>query len=224
MIKIAFADDKAVNRSVFQNKVHSFNDLQLVFIAENGHDCLEQLKGLPLQQQPEVVFVDLEMPGLDGIQTIQLAKSIYPNIHFIVLTVFDDDDKIFEAIKAGASGYLLKEENAISLRNAITYALDFGGSPMSPGIARKAFELLSKADIKFDKSGQSTIIDTLLSEREKEILRHTINGFDAKKIAEILSISVLTVRKHIANMYEKLHVQSKAQIMQMAHKNKWFEN
>src|SRR5215813_6880775 len=129
MIRIAFVDDKAVNRQAFQNKITSFNDLDLIFIAINGHDCLEQLKGLSLNHQPQVVFVDLEMPEMDGIQTIQLAKALYPNIHFIVLTVFDDDDKIFEAIKAGASGYLLKEENAVSLRNAVTSALEYGGSP-----------------------------------------------------------------------------------------------
>jgi len=224
MIRVAFVDDRPVNRTAISSKITSFNDLDLIFVAENGHDCLEQLKGLPLQQQPHVMFVDLERPGLDGIQTIQLAKSVYPHIHFIVLTVFDDDDKVFEAIKAGASGYLLKEENAISLRNAITYVIEFGGSPMSPAIARKAFQLLSKADIQFEKTERTEKLDGLLSEREKEILQHTINGFDAKKIAELLDISVLTVRKHIANMYEKLHVQSKAQIIQMAHKNKWFEN
>jgi len=222
MIKVAFVDDKSVNRSSFQTKIASFNDLELVFVAENGDDCLEQLKGLSLSFQPQVVFVDLEMPGMDGIQTIQLAKSLYPNIYFIVLTVFDDDDKIFEAIKAGASGYLLKDENAVSLRNAITYAMEYGGAPMSPAIARKAFDLLSKAKIKMEKPQKQSHLDSILSEREKEILQYTINGFDAKKVAEQLDISVLTVRKHIANIYEKLHIQSKAQLLQIAHKNKWF--
>src|SRR5882757_1235460 len=103
MTRVAFVDDKSVNRASFTNKIGSFNDLEIVFIAVNGHDCLEHLKGLPLNLQPQVVFVDLEMPELNGIQTIQLAKSYYPQIHFIVLTVFDDDDKIFEAIRAGAT-------------------------------------------------------------------------------------------------------------------------
>jgi DNA-binding NarL/FixJ family response regulator len=222
MTRVAFVDDKAVNRSSFANKIGSFTDLEIAFIAVNGNECLEQLKGLPLNQQPHVVFVDLEMPELDGIQTIQLAKSYYPQIHFIVLTVFDDEDKIFEAIKAGATGYLLKEENAISLRNAITHAIEFGGAPMSPAIARKAFDLLSKAKVNVEIAPKKTVLDQLLSEREKQILQHMINGFDAKRIAEILDISTLTVRKHISNIYEKLHVNSKAQIISLAYQKKWF--
>src|SRR5688572_90280 len=109
MTIIAYADDKAVNRNTFRQKLESYDDLELVFIAVNGDDCLEQLKGLPVNRQPRIIFVDLEMPGLDGIQTIQIAKVLYPHIHFVVLTVFDDDEKIFEAIQAGASGYLLKD-------------------------------------------------------------------------------------------------------------------
>jgi DNA-binding NarL/FixJ family response regulator len=224
MIKVAFVDDKPVNRSSFTNKIRSFNDLEMVFVAVNGNDCLEHLKGLPYNQQPQVVFVDLEMPELDGIQTIQLAKSFYSHIHFIVFTVFDDDDKIFEAIKAGASGYLLKDENAISIRNAITHAIEYGGAPMSPAIARKAFDLLGKSSRAAEIPVAASVLDQLLSEREKEILQHTINGLDAKRIAEILDISVLTVRKHTANIYEKLHVNSKAQIISLAHQKKWFHN
>jgi DNA-binding NarL/FixJ family response regulator len=222
MTRVALADDKLVNRSSFANKIGSFNDLEIVFIAVNGNECLEHLKGLPLNQQPHVVFVDLEMPELDGIQTIQLAKSYYPQIHFIVLTVFDDEDKIFEAIRAGAAGYLLKDENAISLRNAITHAIEFGGAPMSPAIARKAFDLLSKAQVNVERPAPKNVFDQLLSEREKQILQHMINGFDAKRIAEILDISTLTVRKHISNIYEKLHVNSKAQIISLAYQKKWF--
>jgi DNA-binding NarL/FixJ family response regulator len=225
MTTVAFVDDKPVNRTSFAGKIRSFNDLELVFVATDGDDCLNQLKGLPAFRQPQVVFVDLEMPGLNGIQTIQLAKTIYPLIHFIVLTVFDDEDKIFEAIRSGASGYLLKEENAVSLRNAITNAIEYGGAPMSPAIARKAFNLLGKSKLaEKEDSLQENMLDGLLSEREKQILEHTIHGADAKYIAETLNISVLTVRKHIANIYGKLHVNSKAQVISMAHQKKWFNN
>ncbi|MEI9809579.1 MAG: response regulator transcription factor [Bacteroidota bacterium] len=79
-------------------------NLQLVFSAENGNQCLEELKGLPYNLLPQVIFMDIEMPELDGIETIRLAKALYPSVHFIVLTVFEDDDKIFEAIKAGGIG------------------------------------------------------------------------------------------------------------------------
>ena len=165
--------------------------------------------------------MDLEMPQMNGIQAIAIAKSLYPQIQFIVLTVFDDDEKIFEAIKVGASGYLLKHETGMVLRDAITNVLEFGGAPMSPAIARKSLSMLSKSDFNNNSSGSMNNVDGILSEREKEILQHTINGRDAKKIAVILKISVLTVRKHIANIYEKLHVNSKAQIISLAHKNNW---
>jgi DNA-binding NarL/FixJ family response regulator len=220
-VKIGLVDDKAVNRSSVTDKIRQFEDLDLCFIAVNGNDCLEQLKGLPLEKMPQVVFMDLEMPEMDGVQTISIARALYPGIFFIVLTVFDDDDKIFEAIKAGANGYLLKDENAIALHNAITTVLEHGGAPMSPAIARKALELLSKAQRSTEKAADSNILDTLLTEREKEILLHTINGLDAKRIAATLDISVLTIRKHIANVYQKLHVNSKAQVISLAHKNNW---
>lgn len=221
-VRIGLVDDKAVNRTSIADKITQFEDLQFCFSASNGHDCLEQLKGLPLEKIPHVIFMDLEMPGLDGVQTISLARSMYPDIYFIVLTVFDDDDKIFEAIKAGAHGYLLKDESAIALHNSITNVVENGGAPMSPAIARKAFEMLGKSQQPYEtKQTDSKLLDTLLSEREKEILLHTINGYDAKRIASMLDLSVLTIRKHIANIYQKLHVNSKAQVISLAHKNNW---
>jgi len=221
-IKIGLVDDKAVNRSSVSDKIKQFEDLDFCFMAVNGNDCLEQLKGLPFEKMPRVIFMDLEMPEMDGVQTISLARALYPEIFFIVLTVFDDDDKIFEAIKAGAHGYLLKDESAVTLHNAITNVVEGGGAPMSPAIARKALGLLSKSSLQTTtKDPEPSLLDTIVTEREKEILLHTINGYDAKRIAGILDISVLTIRKHIANIYQKLHVNSKAQIICLAHKNNW---
>lgn len=218
---LAITDDKAINRNTFREKLRSFNELQIVFIAIDGNDCLEQLKGLPIAKHPKIIFMDLEMPGLDGIQTIGIAKAMYPHIHFIVLTVYDDNEKIFEAIRAGASGYLLKDESADMINNAIDNVLNFGGAPMSPAIARKALDMLGSRH----QAGAATApseMDAMLSEREKEILQHTIRGCDAKTIAEITGISVLTVRKHTSHIYQKLHVNSKAQVISLAHQRKWF--
>lgn len=221
-LRIGIVDDKAVNRSSVSDKIKQFEDLSICFVAVNGNDCLAQLKGLPLEKMPQVIFMDLEMPEMDGVQTISLARALYPEIFFIVLTVFDDDDKIFEAIKAGAHGYLLKDESAIALHNAITNVVESGGAPMSAAIARKAFDMLGKAQLQAEnKKNDPHLLDTLLTEREKEILLQTINGLDAKRIASMLDISVLTIRKHIANIYQKLHVNSKAQIINLAHKNNW---
>ncbi len=220
-IRVAFVDDNMVNRNTFVRKIQSFDDLEISFVAAKGDICLEKLKELSPEKIPQVLFVDLEMPNISGIQLIQIVKVLYPSIHLIVLTVFDDDERIFEAIKAGANGYLLKDDNAISLRNAITNSLDQGGAPMSPSIARKTLEILSKASVKTTTTEKTeTSLNNLLSEREKEILQYTIKGFSPKQIAETLYISIFTVRKHIANIYEKLHVSSSAQIMGLAFKNK----
>lgn len=221
---IGLVEDKAINRNTFQEKIKFNLDLEMLFIAVNGNDCLSQLKGLPYNKQPSIIFMDLEMPELDGIQTIQIAKALYPHIHFIVLTVFDDDEKIFDAIRSGAEGYLLKDETGEQITMAITNILTFGGAPMSPAIARKALKILSNSNYNPSVSQKNNEVSTLLSEREKEILHYTIKGFDAKRIAEITSISVLTVRKHISNIYQKLHVNSKAQVMNMAHQRNWFKS
>ena len=221
LINIGITDDKSINRKNIAEKINQFEDLKVCFTAVNGSDCLEQLKGLPLDKMPHVIFMDIEMPEMDGIQAISIAHSIYPHIFFIVLTIFDDDDKIFEAIKAGAHGYLLKDENAVALRNAIISVAENGGAPMSAAIARKALQLLSQSTVNFvEKRTDVYDVGALLSEREKEILQHTVNGHDAKRIAEITGISVLTVRKHIANIYQKLHVNSKAQAMRIAYDKK----
>lgn len=217
--KIALAEDNMVNRNTFMQKLKVTDNLQLVFSAANGNECLEQLKGLPHQSLPQVIFMDLEMPKLDGIETIRIAKSLYPQIHFVVLTVFDDDEKIFEAIKAGASGYLLKHEPASVLQDAIISVLEFGGAPMSPAVARKTLKILSNATTAAEVTPGA--LPAVITDREQELLQYMVNGWDAKRIASALNISVLTVRKHIANIYEKLHVNSKAQVISLAHKNKW---
>ena len=165
-IRVALVDDNRVNLNTFARKIQASSDLTLVFMANGGNDCLERLKELPESRYPQVLFVDIEMPVLDGIEFIRIAKVLYPDIFYIVLTVFDDDDKLFEAIQAGASGYLLKDDNAISLRNAITIALEDGGAPMSPPIARKALALLSNSTLNEALPGKKeSALDGLLHAR-----------------------------------------------------------
>jgi DNA-binding NarL/FixJ family response regulator len=217
---IALAEDNPVNRNSFVQKMELLPEYRLLFTAVNGKEFLDNLKKLSYNNLPKAVFIDLEMPEMNGIQAIAIAKSLYPDIEFIVLTVFDDDTKIFEAIRAGASGYLLKHASAQNLKDALISVLEFGGVPMSPSIARKALQLLSDGD----KRNQT--VDPLppnITPREKEILKHMVRGWDAKRIADELFISVMTVRKHIANIYQKLHVSSQAQIISVAYQQKWFK-
>jgi DNA-binding NarL/FixJ family response regulator len=217
---VALAEDNQVNRNTFLQKINLLNNLNLVFVAVNGHDCMEQLKGLPPAKIPQVIFMDLEMPGMDGAEAIRLLSPLYPKIYFIVLTVFDEEEKIFEAIKAGASGYLLKHEPAEVLAEAVLNVVEFGGAPMSPAIARKALKMMSRTSL--PDAVVNNPLPHWITAREEEILEQMVSGRDAKNIAAELGISVTTVRKHIANIYEKLHVQSKAEVISMAHHNKWF--
>ncbi|MBS1509465.1 MAG: response regulator transcription factor [Bacteroidetes bacterium] len=221
---IALAEDNTINRNTFLQKIALLGNMDVAFVATNGNQCLKELRGMHPAKLPQVMFMDLEMPEMDGIQTIRLAKSMFRDIHFIILTVFDDDDRIFEAIKAGASGYLLKHEPANVLEEAVINVLEYGGAPMSPAIARKALQLLGKSSFKAATTPvKKMAVPDIITSREEEILKYMVAGWDAKKIASILDISINTVRNHIANIYEKLHVQSHPEVINMAHHNKWFE-
>lgn len=220
-MRIALAEDNLINRNTFRQKLRELGRHELIFSANNGNECLSELQKMGPGQLPEVIFVDLEMPEMGGIEMLTIAHSLYPTVHFIVLTVFDDDEKVFEAIRAGASGYLLKHESAAVLQDAITHVTEFGGAPMSPAIARKALHLLSQAHLPATKS-EAGELPAGLTDREKEVLEQMVKGWDAKKSALALDLSVLTVRKHIDNIYKKLHLNSKAQLISMAYQNKWF--
>ena len=216
-IRIAIVDDQIKNRLPLADRLTAHSEIKVIFTATDGNDFLEQLK----TQTIDVALVDIEMPNLNGIQAVQAASALYPHIRFIMLTVFDDDDKIFEAIKAGASGYLLKDNSVNSILDGIKQVLDLGGAPMSPGIARKALSMLSRATL---QSHQESDEASAISEREMEILKWMVNGLDYKAIAERLIISPNTVRKHIGNIYQKLHVNSKAQAIRLAMKKGWVKS
>ena len=163
------------------------------------------------------------MPVMDGIEAVTIAKEVYPDTHFLMLTVFDDDDKLFEAIKAGATGYLLKDEKVSSIVKAITEIVFEGGVPMSPRIARKVLGLLRNSPEEAPPTTENgTEDDHMLSTREMEILNRIVDGLNYQQIGERLFISPHTVRKHIANIYEKLHVSNKASAIKIAIRKKWF--
>jgi DNA-binding NarL/FixJ family response regulator len=222
-IQIAIVDDKQINRQTVKDKLAAYKEVQIILEARNGKDFLEQLKITKLM--PEVVLMDLEMPEMDGIETIAVASAAYPDIKFIVLTVFEDNDKIFESIKAGASGYLLKEDSAVNIIDAITNVYEHNGIPMNPGIARKAMELLRQMPIhtyREKEEDEKVKTDNAgLSDREMDVLKEMVSGKNYKAIGEKLFISPLTVRKHASHIYEKLHVNSRSQAINIAYKKKW---
>jgi DNA-binding NarL/FixJ family response regulator len=219
---IAIVDDKPYLRTSLKEKLASVeNDIQVVMEANDGTDFLAQMK--TVSKKPDVVLMDIEMNEMNGIETVLRAAPIYPGVKFIMLTVIDDEEKIFNAIKAGAHGYLLKEETAQNIIESIYQVYEDEGAPMSPGIARKAWRWLTSLKEQPETAtgtAAKTVTETL-SEREKEILKCNMEGKEYAQIAEQLFLSKHTVRQHMKNIYRKLHVSSKVEALQISLKNKW---
>jgi DNA-binding NarL/FixJ family response regulator len=219
-ITVGIVDDKSQNRLLFTERLNFSDEIQVVMTATDGNDFLDQMKKMDFQQRPSVILMDVEMAGMDGIVAVHTGKILYPDVHFLMLTVFDDDDKIFEAIKAGADGYILKNEKVSSIIDCIIQLSESGSAPMSPRIARKTLDMLMNASIPKMEKEDKEKNDYALSDREMEILRLTIDGYNYKQIATKLFLSSNTVKKHIANIYHKLHVTSKAQAIKIATKSR----
>lgn len=218
MISIAIADDnKIIAQSLIDKLKRYSKEIEVKFVARNGEDLLNKLKA---NKNIDLILMDIEMPVMDGITATLEVKNLYPQIKILILTVFDDDDKIFRAIQNGSSGYLLKDESPESIYNAIKIVME-GGGTMSSSIAAKILNLLSKAEIKSENKNKEQEFDNFdLSKREIEVLEKLKLGEDYKKIAEELFISPSTVRKHIENIYLKLQVHNKMQAVQKAMEHK----
>lgn len=214
MIRIGIADDKANNRSVIRNKLQRNNFIELVLEAVNGEDFLNKMKGMEENRRPQIVLMDLEMPLVDGVTAIATASVLYPDTRFVVLTIFDDDDKVFQAVRAGACGYILKEESSERLQEMILNLWENGAGPISPSIAYKILQLLQRPA---SSKPEAEANPFALSDREMEVLKLQSEGFDYKEIAARLFISPNTVKKHTISIYQKLHVNSKAQALRIAY-------
>ena len=165
-------------------------------------DAEEAVVGLP-ERQPDVVLMDIQLPGMSGIECIRRLKQQYPAMQIMMLTVLEDHDRIFQSLAAGASGYLLKKTPPVKLLDAIR-DLHAGGSPMSNQIARRVVQA-------FHMPAPVAKPSENLSTREHEILGHLAQGLLYKEIADRLDISIETVRTHVRNIYQKLHVRSRTQ-------------
>lgn len=218
---IGIVDDKPYLRNSLKEKLASIeNDITVVLEASDGAEFIRLMK--TAAPKPDVVLMDIEMNALNGIETIQRAAPLYPSVKFIMLTVFDDDERIFNAIKAGAHGYLLKEDTAQNIIDAVYQVHEDAGAPMSPGIARKAWKWLTSLTATPAAEKKDTRNEPEpLSEREKEILKCSMEGKEYAQIAEQLFLSKHTVRQHMKNIYAKLHVSSKVEALQISLKNKW---
>ncbi|SDC61340.1 response regulator transcription factor [Niabella drilacis] len=216
MIRIAITDDKKDLRRTLQEKLNEAGKYEVVFTAENGRDFLEKMREARKSAFPDVVLMDIDMPVMGGVEAVLQGKMRYPQTRFLMLTIFDEDEKIFNAIKAGASGYLLKDEPVAYIKKAITELMNNEGAPMSPSIARRALHLLMNATIDFKNTVPQPGGDNFqLSGREKEVLTFLMEGLEYKEIGQQMNVSPNTVRNHIANIYKKLHVTSKTQAIRV---------
>lgn len=218
MINVAIVDDKASNRNILEDKLRRDSSFTVVLKAGNGEEFLEKMKAMKESELPDVVLMDLEMPVMDGVAAIASGSSLYPSVKFVVLTVFDDDDKIFRAIRSGACGYLLKEESGPVITEMLMSLRESGAGPISPSIAYKILQMVQLQTPESKKEQEQKDENIFqLSEREKEILQLLSRGLEYKEIAARINISPNTVKKHTINIYQKLHVNSKAQALRIAY-------
>ena len=211
IINIAVVDDNHFLIKAVEEKLSFFDDIKIKFTAYNGAEIIEKLQ----TSVPHLILMDIEMPVKNGIEATIEIKNKWPQIKIIMLTVFDNDENIYKAIKGGADGYLLKDIEAPKLYEAILETLN-GGAAMTPSVAMKTLKLL-KNPVEF--SDISEIENIKLGKREIEVLEQLSSGLQYVAIAENLFISPATVRKHIENIYAKLEVHSKLEAVQKARKN-----
>ncbi|TXB64347.1 response regulator transcription factor [Vicingus serpentipes] len=213
MIRVAVAEDNGFLAKAVEEKISFFDDLKFKFRGANGNEFIGKLEQ---DHNVDVILMDIQMPEKDGISTTEYVKNKFPHIKILMLTVYDDDDNIFNAIQAGADGYLLKETNPEELHKAILDVLE-GGAAMTPSVALKTLNILRHPEkMTGDKVQQEEI---KLSSRETEILEQLSKGLNYQQIADNLIISPATVRKHIENIYKKLQVHNKMEAVQKAIKH-----
>ena len=205
---IIFEDNRSLRQGLFQ-LISGSDGFHCVGAYE---DCLDLLQNIE-DTKPDVVLMDIQMPGINGIEAVKMLREKYPELKILMQTIFEDNEKIFQSILAGASGYILKNTSPVRILDFIKETYE-GGAPMSPSVATKVLKIVAS-------QSTSETVDTFnLSDREKEVLSCLVKGMSYKLIANACFISIDTVRGHIRNIYEKLHVHSKGEAVATAIKSK----
>lgn len=211
--KIAIAEDNTFLANALVEKLSFFKEtLQYTFRARDGKELIKKLEG---NTEIDLILMDIKMPNMNGIEATKYIKKQYPSIKIVMITVFDDDENIFQSIQSGANGYLLKEATADELHKGIVDVMN-GGATMTPSIAMKTLKILQNAEItKYEENS-----DIKLSKREKEVLEQLSKGLGYQLIAEKLFVSPATIRKHIENIYRKLQVHNKIEALEKARRHR----
>lgn len=196
---VCIVEDKADLREAMNMMVEMSDLYELGGSYANAEEALSEIPAV----KPTAVLMDINLPGASGIQCVNALKSMYPAMLFLMCTAYEDTDKIFDSLKAGASGYILKTEGPQKIIEALDDMIS-GGSPMSSNIARKVVA-------SFTKMGKDNALIETLSDREKMVLDHLAKGLIGKEVADALNISWGTVRKHVQNIYKKLQVNTRVE-------------
>jgi DNA-binding NarL/FixJ family response regulator len=199
MTRVAIVEDNRTTREGLETIINLSSDYRCVCTCPTAEDALKDLPG----QQPAVVLMDIQLPGMSGVECVAQLKELLPATQVIMVTVYEDPDRIFRALRAGASGYLLKRATPEQVLNAIR-EVQQGGVPMSGEIARKVIA-------HFQNQNVSTAEVETLSAREREVLELVVHGFSNKEIADRLSVTVEAIRWHLKHIYHKLHVHSRTE-------------
>ncbi|MFN2440358.1 MAG: response regulator [Chitinophagaceae bacterium] len=203
-ISLAIVEDIDEVRDGLKQFISLSSGFKVLDTFKTAEEAIYDLPSL----KPDIVIIDINLPGINGIECIKEIKNKIPQTQFMMFTVYENDEKVFEALKAGASGYLLKNTGLVQLIEAVK-ELHSGGSPMSANIARKLVNV-------FHQQEKNKLPVGALSNRENEILQFLAKGLLYKEIADKLSISTSTVRQHIHKIYEKLHVQNRTEAINKA--------
>lgn len=206
MTRVAIVEDDRKAREIFVEWVNRAGGFRCVSDHGSAEDAIEVLpKG-----KPQVIFMDINLPGMNGVECVRKLKVLLPEAQFVMLTVYEDSDHIFQALQAGATGYLLKRTPRAELVAAMR-DVHAGGSPMTTTIARKVVKA-------FHQASQPQPVVAQLSTRENEVLQLLAQGFLYKEIADTLNVAVPTVNTYIRRIYEKLHVRSRTEaVARFAH-------
>ncbi len=200
MLKIAIVEDNEQYRTALAFILQLNADLQLIHQLGNCSTLISSFK----TEKPDVVLMDIDMPGMTGIEAVWQIKKEFPEMKVLMLTVFEDDEKIFGAIRAGANGYLLKKDSPSKIQEAL-FTVQAGESPMNGIVASKMLEY-------FQLQKNNQLDQSSLTEREKEILIFLVKGYSYKEIASAIFISIETLNTHIKSIYRKLNVHSRAEL------------
>ena len=203
-IKIMIVDDHEVVRDGLVTMMGMEQDFTVVGEAQNGLQAIEKA----LELRPDVILMDLRMPELDGVQAMHRIRSEDKNVQFLVLTTYDDDEYIFDAIEAGAKGYLLKDTSREELFSAVR-TVHRGESLVQPSVAAKVLD-------RFAQLSRDAVVPDILSAREVEVLQLMARGSANKEVAASLSISESTVKTHVANIFQKLNVNGRTDAVTQA--------